>query len=207
MSIPPKATGLVRVVYGLNSLTDIGILDMNGNTNLAEISNCSKLTTISEFRNINNIIYMYSKLAHNKILNFKLNSSDWWDREIPFKSYNDVFYDTSMVNSNPDMPKSWGGSKSLPTTSVTFSSNAPMNNPPDFTNYFTYIDTWSPRYGDNLTWSISSPSNLCHIDNQATIRFKYKNEWNNFTGTEECILTGKNSSNDVVVSLTITLTK
>lgn len=207
LSIPPKATGLVRIVYGLNSLTNIGILDVNGNTKMPEISNCSKLISISEFRNIGNVISMSQAFAYDREMNFELNPAEWWDRETLFVNYSGVFSNTKMALSNPELPKSWGGNKSIPLTGITFKSDVPISNPSQYTSYSDYIDVMTPRYADTATWSISSPSNLCKIDNQSSIRFVYnETEWNSFTGTEECILTATYNSN-VIVTLTITLTK
>ena len=140
-------------------------------------------------------------------MNFELNPAEWWDRETLFVRYPDVFLNTKMALSNPELPESWGGNKSIPLTEIMFKPDVPINNPAQYTSYLDYIDVMTPRYADTATWSISSPSNLCRIDNQYLIRFAYnETEWNSFTGTEECILTAT-YNNNVIVTLTITLTK
>ena len=205
IGLPPNFIGSTRYIHSLTNLTEIDEINLNNGTVIPPISDCPKLTSINKFSNIDNLVKLQGMNA-NSNLRFVLDDSKWWNRVNDFTEYKDVFAYTKMKEVNPTMPKSWGGSNSILLINASFKSNAPTDNPNN-AFYQNYIENIQPRYADFGTFSVESPSNLVAINNSSTGQLIYTTEWDNFSGTETCVLKYSNSEGTVICSLNITLTK
>lgn len=206
IAVATNSNNSTRYIYDCPNLTKIGEIDAKSSVVIPSISSCSNLRTIETFSNIENAKIINIESCKN--LNFVINPDEFWNREMLFTTYS-FSNCTSLVENNPNIPKSWGGTASIPITSISFKATAPTDNSTCNWNYYNLVDhiDISPSYHDNPKWVVNSPSKLIKIDNAKTGRCIHDAGWDTFSGTEVVTITCENdATGDISDTLEVTIT-
>lgn len=105
-----------------------------------------------------------------------VDEESWWKRELAYPQY---FFccalNDKLIANYPDMPKSWGGSKSIIPTEVILT----IDGATEITEYttasnFKLVPVTTPRYGDPGTFTVESGTDVLSVSSNTSKYNSYK---------------------------------